>query len=275
LHSLDPTSDAPPFDLQDFNIEIFSTFLVSLKKANGEKPKILKRYGVALTYLFTMFDVQMCPAFALQLKGRMKALGIEAAERIQSGRGSIKEGKDPLPFNTYRFIGEFTLENNAGSKRETLFTRMFTILSWNLMCRATNTKRIHLNHMEWRGDALVIRFCNSKKDQTGDHMQYPRHIYPNPIMPEICPILALGMFWLVYPFSPNEPTRQFFTGNDQYSRYTQSMSAIKRNPIVLAHLESHGLDPTLLGSHSNRKGACSLCSSGSTAGPSAVSLKYQ
>jgi hypothetical protein len=205
----------------------------------------------------------------------MKALGIEAAERIQSGRGSIKEGKDPLPFNTYRFIGEFTLENNAGSKRETLFTRMFTILSWNLMCRATNTKRIHLNHMEWRGDALVIRFCNSKKDQTGDHMQYPRHIYPNPIMPEICPILALGMFWLVYPFSPNEPTRQFFTGNDQYSRYTQSMSAIKRNPIVLAHLESHGLDPTLLGSHSNRKGACSLCSSGSTAGPSAVSLKYQ
>ena len=56
-----------------------------------------------------MFDVQMCPAFALQLKGRMKALGIEAAERIQSGRGSIKEGKDPLPCNTYRFIEEFTL----------------------------------------------------------------------------------------------------------------------------------------------------------------------
>ena len=105
LHSLDPTTDNPPFDLQNFSIEIFSTFLVSIKKANGEKPKVLKRYGVALTYLYTMFDIQMPPAFVLQLKGRMKALGIEAAERIQAGRGSIKEGKDPLPFNTYRFLG--------------------------------------------------------------------------------------------------------------------------------------------------------------------------
>ena len=57
LHSLDPTTDNPPFDLQNFSIEIFSTFLVSLKKANGEKPKVLKRYGVALTYLYTMFDI--------------------------------------------------------------------------------------------------------------------------------------------------------------------------------------------------------------------------
>jgi hypothetical protein len=269
LKTLDPSRDEPPFNLQTFEIQVFTTFLVSLKKTNGQKPQAIGRYGTSLKFLYSMYDTVMPESFAAILKSRLKALNINAAERIQAGEGSIKEGKDPLPFITYRFICAFTLKD-ASSSQESLFTRTFTILSWNLMCRASNTKRINLHHMEWRGDALVIRFCNTKKDQEGADMKYPRHIYPNPIIPEICPILAIGLYWLAFPFHDTESNRPFFQGNDQYSRYTQRMSAMKRKQEMKDHMISNGVDAASLGSHSNRKGACSFCSSGSIAGPSAV-----
>ena len=43
-------------------------------------------------------------------------------------------------------------------------------------------------HMEWRGDAMCIYFAHMKNDQLGDRPRDPRHIYANPIIPEVCPI---------------------------------------------------------------------------------------
>jgi hypothetical protein len=31
-----------------------------------------------------------------------------------------------------------------------------------------------------------------KNDQSGERPRDPRHIYANPLMPEVCPILSLG-----------------------------------------------------------------------------------
>lgn len=45
---------------------------------------------------------------------------------------------------------------------------------------------------DWKADALNIRQTKSKTDQTGETLRDGYHVFANPFMPEICPILALG-----------------------------------------------------------------------------------
>lgn len=196
--------ELPPFDLETFDGSIFTTFLCSLrKKTDGSHPGAGTYAGfrTALTYLYSLFKTPISLKLASDLKSRMKGLKRTASDRISSGEGTIKVGMDPLPFDTYRFICDFWLR---GASLESIFSRTFTILSWNLMCRASNTKRIHLNHISWSADAMQIYFCNMKNDQEGKQPRHPRHIYPNAYYPEICPILNLGCFWLCFHFDGNE-----------------------------------------------------------------------
>jgi hypothetical protein len=58
------------------------------------------------------------------------------------------------------------------------------------MCRSNNVFGIDYSHMNWGEDSLCIYFSHSKADQLGERPKDPRHVYPNPEMPEICPILA-------------------------------------------------------------------------------------
>jgi len=59
-------------------------------------------------------------------------------------------GKKPLKFETYRWLSKkFLLQGEA-------FGHLFTLLSWNLMCRASNTVNIHGTHIEWIEDSLAI-----------------------------------------------------------------------------------------------------------------------
>ncbi|EKX42864.1 hypothetical protein GUITHDRAFT_45184, partial [Guillardia theta CCMP2712] len=101
----------------------------------------------------------------------------------------------------------------------------------------------------------------------------PRRVYANPVYPEICPILALGIYLLCY--LPDELS--LFPGRSQYKRFMQVLSKIMMPPNqsaapITAHLRSLGLQPEDLGSHSIRKGAATYCSSGSTHCPSSSAV---
>jgi hypothetical protein len=67
------------------------------------------------------------------------------------------------------------------------------------MCRAGNAVVIHFSHLQWMEDALRINFAHMKNDQLGEIPRDPRHVYTNPIMPEICPLLSLGMYLITFP----------------------------------------------------------------------------
>ena len=84
------------------------------------------------------------------------------------------------------------------SNKESILTHVYMILSWNLMCRANNTSSICLNHLEWRNDSLGIYFAHMKNDQGGDRPRDARHVYANPIMPEVCSILSLSVYFYVF-----------------------------------------------------------------------------
>ena len=47
--------------------------------------------------------------------------------------------------------------------------------------------------MSWESDSLVVRFGMSKSDQTGE-IDYGLHLFANPIIPSICPLLHIAIY---------------------------------------------------------------------------------
>ena len=138
------------------------------------------------------------------------------------------------------------------------------------MCRASNAFGIRYSHMRWMDDSLCIYFAHSKTDQLGERPRDPRHVYPNPLKPSICPILALGLYFVAASF--DRGSNSLFPGSNQYDRYRKSLSRLTNTPNVASVLAANGLKPDDIGSHSGRKGAATYASSGSTCAPSSVAI---
>lgn len=122
----------------------------------------------------------------------------------------------------YRQLNEWMLEEGT---MESIFGRAFLCLTWNLMCRSANTISIHMHHMEWHNDSLAIFFAHMKNDQIGERERDPRHIYANPIDPIVCPILALGIYFIVFPLAGSKDT-SLFPGTNQYIRFTKYFHSV-------------------------------------------------
>eukprot|EP00924_Labyrinthula_sp_SR-Ha-C_P014698 snap_masked-scaffold_85-processed-gene-0.23-mRNA-1 protein AED:0.28 eAED:0.28 QI:0/0/0/1/1/1/2/0/293 len=119
------------------------------------------------------------------------------------------------------------------------------------MCRAANTFSIHYRHLTWKEDALCIIFCHQKNDQAGEKARDPRHVYANPLQPEICPVLPLGMYWSIFGFGDGA---SLFGGNNQYDRFRKGQKRIFSLDEVENQLRRRGLTPEEFGTHSPRKG---------------------
>jgi hypothetical protein len=192
LHTaLDAAPQNSPLAFHRLTPNHFMTWIMSMKTPDEKffAFSTYKNHRSAFVFLFSTYNVSMEPALREAIAKRIHALKKRIARQIAAGDGEIKVGKDPLPFSLYRRI---SLEMLRCSSRDMVFARTFMILSWNLMSRAANTVSICYNHMEWGEDALSIYFAHMKNDQTGSRPRDPRHLYANPLMPEICPILALG-----------------------------------------------------------------------------------
>jgi hypothetical protein len=143
-------------------------------------------------------------------------------------------------------------------------------LCWNLICRAANAGDIRYNHMDWQGDALCIYFSHMKNDQTADRPRDPRHIYANPLVPEICPILSIALYWLCFDFDENN--NKLFPGKDQYDRFRKILKRSTNLNEIATELEYRGMRDADIGTHSFRKGASTYCSSVTTAVPASAAV---
>ncbi|ETP27677.1 hypothetical protein F442_23046, partial [Phytophthora nicotianae P10297] len=106
------------------------------------------------------------------------------------------------------------------------------------MARAANTVSLCYSHMEWGEDALRVFFAHMKNDQRGTRPRDPRHIYANPLMPAICPILAIGLYWLVYGVETS--ATHVFPGNDQYDRFRKALRRVLESTGMAGELERCG-----------------------------------
>ena len=140
------------------------------------------------------------------------------------------------------------------------FLLLYMVMCWNLMSRSRNVTDILLNQLDVKGDAITILFSVTKTNQSGDNI-HPRHVYANPLKPEICPVLALGVYLLTTNFSKS---KHLFEGNSQYTRFSDGFRKFLRKNAEFFAQWGNSVDE--LGTHSFRKGAATFACSGSTHG---------
>lgn len=188
----------------------------------------------AVFNLFRKYHQTMSEQLRSELCQHYRGLKRLIAEQTSLGMHNIKVGKDHLKFDFFRFIC-FEMFHMP---REFVFARFFLTICWNLMCRSANAFSICLNHMEWSEDALCIFFAHQKNDQTGERPRDPRHVYCNPLMPEICPILALGMYWMCFPIGQS---LKLFPGSNQYERFRKCLDLFFQKENVVLELQRRGM----------------------------------
>ena len=193
---------APEHRFVDFSYitdDLIALWVVSLRKRNKDQPgvSVLNSARSAVNHLFKMYNEPMPTDTREKLGTLFRGLKRTAAQNEGSGKVRTELGKIPMEFSLYQFLSWRLL---ISTNTESLFVRLYLLLSWNLMCRAGNTCSIAFSHMAWVDDALTILFAHMKNDQEGSRKSYPRHIYANPLQMELCPILALGMYLLVDGF---------------------------------------------------------------------------
>ena len=84
-----------------------------------------------------------------------KDLKQQIAKEKQNGNDKIQTGKTPILFALCGHMNKYFLKENT---LEPIFARAFMCLTWNLVCRATNTVTIHLHHLPWTNDCLRVFF---------------------------------------------------------------------------------------------------------------------
>jgi hypothetical protein len=115
-----------------------------------------------------------------------------AAERNRA----IMPGKSPLSFRLFSFLLE---QNLRADSEEFEFGRTFMLISWNLMCRASNAVDVKPNI--WGGIKMHFIFVRTHEDRSkGGEGPHPRHIYAYSGYPNVCPILGLGIYFTIFDF---------------------------------------------------------------------------
>jgi hypothetical protein len=185
-----PRPDQPcPVKLEMFTPKVFMMFLASLKTKKGEQLSKESYYSFrcGLNHLFRLYNFTKTPEFeselALYFTGSIRLLMI----KNQNSSSRAQTGKEHLQFLYKRMAAQC------------IFAHLFHVITWNLMCQASNATSNQLSHLARGEDALQIFFIHMKNDQTGKCPRDPCHVYANPLNPEICPVLALGVYLIFTP----------------------------------------------------------------------------
>lgn len=262
--------DNPPLFFDRLQIRRdFEIFLCTLTLDGEEKPSksVYDSARSALKHLFSLYGTHLGPDREVELKIFYRGLKRTIAERKASGEGRLEEGKSPLEFSLYKLVCLRLLQLGD------FFTHTYLTLTWNLACRAGNTASVKFNHIGWDEDALIIRFAHMKNDKEGINSKDPRHVYANPVIPEISFLLSLGLYFLEYGIEKD--AKDLFPGAKQKSRFEKSLKRLWKDEFISAELGRRGVCPKQFGTHSPRKGCASLLSSGSTASPSGISVQLR
>ena len=173
------------------------------------------------------------------------------------GRMPVFEGKYHLPFQGYTVLAKFLFRSTRFD--EVLFAWPFLVLQWNLIARTATVASIMMEHVGWEEDALLITTPKHKGDQEGVKC-FARHLFANPLCPEICPVLALAVltFARTLRHDPSSddgaapPNFRIFDGPNSTARFSDTLQrCITRLPDGNAALL--GAEKKHLGTHSVRE----------------------
>jgi hypothetical protein len=138
-----------------------------------------------------------------------------------------------------------------------------------LLLLSSNTGRLHLDHLQWPDDSLIVYFAHQKNDQQGKRAAFRWHLFCNPFNKYVCPVFALSL-WLASNKEMTMSDGHLFPGSNQQLRFNKLFRSFLNEHSQLVH--DCGCDPDLRGVHSFRKGTLTFLSSGSTAGPTSGAI---
>jgi hypothetical protein len=121
-----------------------------------------------------------------------------------------------------------------------------------LLLLSSNTGRLHLDHLQWQDESLVVYFAHQKNDQQGERAAFHRHLFCNPFNKYVYPVFALSL-WLASNEYMTMSGGPLFPGSNQQLRFNKLCRLFLNEHSQLVH--ACGCDPDLLGVHSFRKGA--------------------
>ena len=271
-----------PISLEKLTFQIFTRYLSSFKKkikkkntGGDENDEVSVRMSTskydgecsALAFLFkksgAVRDLDMWKKLSNYKKGSRR---VAAKEKTLHGLRH-DEGKRVLSFRGFRLLAQKLLESD---KKECIAAHFFLLLDWNLIARAENCLMANITQISVMQDSLCFEFGKNKCDQEGvKNIDHPWHIFANPLMPEICTFLSFAKYAITHP-NILTGTCNIFEGASQYERFRNIfLETIKKYRSEFASI---GVSPEDFGTHSIRKGAVTLISTGTTVSPPMASI---
>lgn len=249
--------DAPGvLNLTTFTPELFEEFLLAQINKPGKKLSVvtLGGYRSAIKNQYRIKRMALPAKYGEELTTFFSGLKRIQGDDLQSGSARTS-GKMPLTYSLYEKVSCETLRLNDGG-----FAHLFLSTQWNLMCRSKSVETIDTSHLSSEDDSVGITLHKTKTNQEGNGPKDPRHLYGNPFCPSTCWITALAVYLAC---NPMQDQGKLFPGANQKNRFHKALDRAFAKINV----------PTeRLGTHSIRKGVATFACSGSTGGPSIVSV---
>ena len=228
-------------------------------------------YKTSFNFLMRLHGFTFSHGWKEKLNGIFHGMVNTFVKKAREKNVRLYSGKKAMPILLLEEISSYYIKEG---ERYSWFDKLYLTLSWCLMCRTQNTCKIKLKHMQWTKDALTIHFSGSKTDELGKRNP-ARHIYANPKRPELCPILALGLFWCEFNSDLGDKDGALFSGSLQNKRFNRDLHETFMIDDIDDLMKFRGLEAKEFGTHSLRKGALTASACGTTAAPSAHALRVR
>ena len=223
-------------------------------------------YKSAIKDHFSNKDVKISDASEKMMENFFKGYNRKIAQMKQDGIMSIIEGKQPMSFKGYKFLARKALDQQNDFKIS-ISCHLFLILCWNLIARCVSVGSLMFNHISWKLDSMVIVFPSHKGDKEGKSA-LPKHVYANTEEPHICPILSFAIYIFTRGYDREGSKTTIFSGEaeSRFSKWLHKLCADNKDSLI-----NQGIDISMIGTHSFRKGIASFLS-GSPGGPTSVAI---
>ena len=257
-----------PVDLTKLTTDMFMAYLLSLKRPNGNyySNSYYECKKSAFLNLISESGNEWDRASLKEVASVMISLKKTIAKHNHDNGIQVSEGKEHMSWACYALTCKLFVEDGSPSA---LFGLIFLTLQWSLIARSESVEKISLDQLSYANDHFKGFFPKHKGDQIGLNKDEPRHVYSNPIQPEVCAMRAMACYFFTFP-QILQDGKDLFPGEDQHNRFHGILLKLlvdnehEYNAIGVSHQD--------IGTHSVRKGAATYCCAGVHPGPPVISV---
>ena len=146
----------------------------------------VRKYYDAILFGAYRANVPLPATFKIEMGSYIDSIKKEKIKARKKGELDDRDA-DPINFGLYKHLCQFAL------RKGDIFLWAFTVFQWNCMARSINIDDITFSQCSLGNDSLVIKYFDSKSDQTGERTS-PKNCYANPFDYSVCIFTALGCY---------------------------------------------------------------------------------